>query len=81
MRGQTVIVRADGGTPLVRKIWQVDDQAVYITDDATLAKLAQGQDAPFPIGFPPEDVFEYEPEAAARIGRPDWSWSTLSRWG
>ncbi len=80
MRGERVIVRADGGVPLVRRVWGTDERAVYITDDTTLAKLQAGANAPFPIGFPREDVFRFEGEAAARIGRPGWEWSSLSRY-
>ncbi|MDE3113826.1 MAG: hypothetical protein KGK34_12870 [Chloroflexota bacterium] len=80
MRGDTVIVRADEGVPLVRRVWGADEQAVYVTDDATLAKLSAGADGPFPIGFPREDVFRYDAEVAERIGRRGWEWSSLSRY-
>ena len=80
MKGDQVIVRAFGDVPLVRRVWQADAHAVYITDDMTLAKLEKGEDAPFPIGFPREDVFAYESDAAARIGRAGWDWSSLSRY-
>ncbi len=80
MKGDRVIVRADGDVPLVRRVWGADDRAVYVTDEATLAKLAAGAEGPLAIGFPREDVFRYEPEAAARIGRGPWEWSSLSRY-
>jgi hypothetical protein len=78
VKGDQVIVRADGGVPLVRWVWGVDEKAVYITDEANLARLDRGVEAAYPIGFPREDVFQYEPELAARIGQPGWSWSLLS---
>jgi hypothetical protein len=80
MKGDRVIVRAYGDVALVRRVWEADDRAVYVTDDATLAKLQAGLDAPFAIGFPREDVFRYEPKAASRIGRRGWEWASLSRY-
>jgi hypothetical protein len=80
MKGDRVIVRAYGDVPLVRRVWGADENAVYVTDEATMAKLSRGADGPFPIGFPREDVFHYEPEVAARIGRGLWDWSSLSRY-
>lgn len=78
--GDRVIVRADGGIPLVRRVWQANERTVYVTDDATFTKLQAGQDAPLAIGFPREDVFGYEPEVAARIGRGRFDWASLSRY-
>lgn len=79
MRGQKVVVRADGGIALVRRVWETDQNAVYVTDDAIFACLERGEEAPFPIGFPKTDVFRYEPGVERRIGSPDWKWSSLSR--
>lgn len=52
---------------------------VYITNDEQLERLAHGQPAIMPIGFPTEDVFAYDPGLAATIdsvyesGRLDWT--------
>jgi hypothetical protein len=75
-----VIVRADGNVALVRRVWQADARMVYVTDEPTIRKLEAGEDGPLAIGFPREDVFRYDPEAERRIGRPGWSWSSLSRY-
>jgi hypothetical protein len=77
---ERVIVRADGNIPLVRRVWQADARMVYVTDDANIRNLDAGQDGPLAIGFPREDVFRYDVEAERRIGRPEWNWSSLSRY-
>lgn len=84
MRGELVIVRSYGGRPLLRRVWDVGRNVVYITNDEQLGRLTQGLPASMPIGFPMEDVFAYDPEIAACIeslyqtGRLDWS--SLKRW-
>ncbi len=80
MKGDRVIVRAFGDEALVRRVWQVNGQAVYVTDDLNFRRLEAGADAPFAIGFPREDVFRYDAGAAARIGNSDWDWTYLSRY-
>ncbi|MCH7922482.1 MAG: hypothetical protein IH975_05550 [Nitrospinae bacterium] len=79
MQGKRVIVRDFIGRPLERIIWEVAKGAVFITNDEQFKKLIKGaEDALLPIGFPPEDVFEYDPpwmealqESAGE--EPDWS--------
>jgi hypothetical protein len=56
-RGDTVIVRAFGGKALKRRVWDVDDGLVYITNDEEFEKLVAGKPAVEPIGFPTEDIF------------------------
>ena len=77
---ERVIVRADGGVALVRRVWLADERAIYVTDDETIRRLEAGEDGPLAIGFPRDDVFRYDPEAEGRIGRPGWRWSSLSRY-
>lgn len=73
MRGEFVIVRAFGGKPLVRRLWDVGKHVVYITNNSD-----------GPVGFPIEDVFKYdqelieEMEALYRSGK--WDWSKLTHW-
>ena len=63
MRGKQVIVRDFRKRALVRRIWDADKGAVYITDDEGLEKLGNGDPgAPWPIGFPRGDVFAYDHE-------------------
>jgi hypothetical protein len=57
MRGDTVIVRAFGGKALKRRVWDVGDAVVYITNDEQFERLVAGKLAVEPIGFPKEDVF------------------------
>jgi hypothetical protein len=72
MRGETVIVRAFGDRPLKRKVWEVGDAVVYVTNDEEFDKLSAGIAAQEPIGFPKEDVFR-DTESESFNDSVDWS--------
>lgn len=57
MRGETVIVRAFKGVPLARRVWDIGERVVYITNEEGLT----------PIGFPKEDVFIYDESLYKRL--------------
>lgn len=67
MRGELVIVRAFGNQPLLRRLWEIDNYAAYITDDKQYQLLCNGNNALEPIGFPIEDVYKYDPEIANNL--------------
>lgn len=72
MRGETVIVRAFGGRPLIKKIWSVGARVVYLLDETDLEKMLAGGGGVQPIGFPKEDVFRYDPETAGALSEAIW---------
>jgi hypothetical protein len=82
MKGDLVIVRAFGGLPLIRRIWEEDERGVYITDDVQLKRLLAGGYAIQPVGFPKEDVFRFDPELAAEMDHLNkegkWDWDKLT---
>src|SRR5712691_5282736 len=41
----------------VRRLWDFDEDAVYVTDESGYQKLSLGQKV-VPVGFPRQDVFE-----------------------
>ena len=57
MRGDVVLVRTFGGKAVKRRVWDVGDSVVYVTDDEQFKRLTLGERAVAPIGFPKEDVF------------------------
>jgi hypothetical protein len=59
MRGKTVIIKAFGGDLLVRKVWSVGQNVIYVTDEKNYTLLTNNKDAATPIGVPKDDVFEY----------------------
>ena len=69
MRGDLVIVRAFGSRPLARRLWGVQGGGAYVCGEDQFNLLAAGREAPPPIGFPREDVFEYEPQALLNLER------------
>lgn len=82
MRGDFVIVRSFGGIPLIRRLWDEGDHAVFITNDEQFQLLTKGENAIEPIGFPREDVFKYDPELASLMDRlvksGKWDWNKLA---
>ena len=84
MKGDTVIVRTYGGRPLVRRIWDVDEHAVYITNDEQFHLLIKGTGGLEPLGFPNEDVFEYSPDLVKNMDKlyesGKWKWDNLVLW-
>ena len=53
----------------MRRLWDFDENAVYVTDESGYQKLSLGQKV-VPVGFPRQDVFEYDEEAVAMA---DWA--------
>ena len=72
MKGDMVIVRAFRGVPLVRRVWEEDENGIYITDEVHFNRLMAGEDTVQPIGFPREDVFKYDPEITVETDNLDW---------
>ena len=75
MRGSLVIARDYKSQPLVRRVWESGRKVVYLCEETQFQRLSTGMDGLKPIGFPAEDVFDYDPSAeeAMRIGTLDWS--------
>lgn len=72
MRGDIVIVRAFGGKALKRRVWDVGDTVVYITNDEQFERLVAGKHALEPVGFPKEDVFR-DTENGSSDDAVDWA--------
>lgn len=79
MRGDIVIVRAYGGIPLIRRVWEEGEASIQITNDENMDLLLAGKTAVEPIGFPKEDVFQFNPEVAKKINSfpAGWDWDEL----
>lgn len=67
MQGKVVIVRAFGDELLVRKVWSVGQNLIYVTDEKNYDLLINGKEGVTPIGVPREDIFEYD-ETAKKQG-------------
>lgn len=61
-RGDTIVVRSYGNKPLIRRVWQVTDRAVYIHSEENYQKHIQGIAVVGPVGFPRDDAYVYEPD-------------------
>ena len=77
MRGEVVIVRTFGGKPAQRRVWDVGDTVVYLTNEDQFALLIAGKPALEPIGFPKEDVFCLP---ANKSTRKPFRWAQLIPW-
>jgi len=67
MRGDLLIVRCFGGVFRVVRFWSESPNAIFITSDEGLERLQRDDSTIFPIGFPKEDVFKYNPKLAKTI--------------
>lgn len=78
MRGNIVIVRSFGGEALVRRVWGIGKNVVYLIHEIEYQRFLADEEAASPIGFPVNDVFEYEPDAAERaeVGK-ELNWKVL----
>jgi hypothetical protein len=68
-----VIIRAYGGKPLIRRIWNFDAKAVYVINDSMQGIVS--------LGFPREDVFKYDPKVVSSMDQlykaGKWDWNKL----
>jgi len=83
MKGDCVIVRAYGGEPLARRVWNEDSHVVQITNDEQFKLLTEGKEVLEPIRFPRSDVFKYHFELAVSMDQlyrdGKWDWNKLVR--
>ena len=77
MRGDIVLVRTFSGKPLKRRVWDVGESVVFVTDDEQFERLVAGKKAIEPLGFPKEDVFR---STANESGNGSVDWSLLVPW-
>jgi hypothetical protein len=79
IRGDIVIVQEQGGSPLVRRVWDANDQAVFVCSEERYNDLLNEKDNRYPMGFPREYVFEYDESVLGTLGS---LWQvTPSVWG
>ena len=78
MKNELVIVRAFGGTPLVRRVWDFDTNAVYVSN------VLRENPMVISLGLPLEDVFNYDSKLAESMDRlyemGKWDWGKLTKW-
>lgn len=60
MKGDKVIVRTYGDNPLIRRVWDVEGDTVYICSDRNFERLMVNDSSGSYIGFPREDVFVFD---------------------
>lgn len=83
MRGELVVVRAYGDEPLVRRVWDVNQWAVFICTEENYQNLLSNREALNPVGFPKEDVFQYDDAARdwlERLENDRSLWEHLTVW-
>ncbi len=78
MRGDLVIVKTHKERPVLLKVWEVTEQAVFVCCEETFQKLSLGVDGIWTIGVRPEEVFQFNSAIADSIRNdgntylPDW---------
>lgn len=76
MKGDKVIVRSFGNKPLVRRVWEVAQDVVFICSEENYIALSSGKAGLLPVGFPKEFVFRYNPKQDAVLNTPN-VWNRL----
>jgi hypothetical protein len=79
MKGSLVIARCYEGLPVVLRVWEMGNRVIYLSEDSQFQKLMAGMEALPPIGFPPDDVFAYDPKLSGRMSGHSIDWSKLPR--
>jgi len=84
MRGQYVLLRAFRNKPIVRRIWDADDDTVYICNEENFARLSAGLAGHWPVAFPRSDAFAHDALPAELVKRgqpvPNEVWEDLPPW-
>lgn len=66
VQGEMVIVRTFGGEPKILRVWEASPKKVYACSEKTFQELIEGF-KPMLIGFPRDDVFEYDSALASEL--------------
>ena len=77
MKGSLVIARCYEGLPAVLRIWDLGRKVIYLSEESQFQRLMSGMEAMLPIGFPPEDVFAYDPSFAENVSTRSVDWNLL----
>jgi hypothetical protein len=76
MKGDKVIVRSYGNKALVRLVWEVTPDTVFICSEENYRALTDGKIGLWPVGFSKEDVFQYSIKAETLLASPT-AWKEL----
>lgn len=84
MKGEFVIVQEFGGRPLIRRVWDATSEAVFVCSEERFNALSSGENTQYPIGFPRENVYEYDASKAVMLGSL-WQvdpgiWQSMTPW-
>jgi hypothetical protein len=79
MRGNLVIARCYKDIPAVLRVWESNGKMIYLSEESQFQRLSNGLDALRPVGFPPEDVFAYDPRLAKKIAKGSLDWSSMQK--
>jgi hypothetical protein len=60
MRGQYVVCKDFRFEPLLRRVWLITPEKIFIHDDENYDRHLRGLPCLEPVGFPVEDVYAYE---------------------
>jgi hypothetical protein len=79
VRGTLVIARCYKGRAAVLRVWESGSKVIYLSEESQFQRLSNGVEALRPVGFPPEDVFAYDPALAEKIAKHSLDWSSLRK--
>lgn len=80
MKGDLVIARCYGHEPIIRRVWDSTPDVVYICTEERYQLLNEGVANIYPVGFPRQDVFEYEESVLRELATDPSAWNRLNKW-
>lgn len=79
-RGTWVIVRCFGDTARRVRVWEENEDTVWVQSDEMYKRRSEGFQALWPVGFRHNAVFQDDPEFFAEYEPCDAFWSHLKPW-
>lgn len=84
MKGNTVVVRAFAGEPLVRRVWEATPEVVAVCREETYRALVKGEAGARVSYFDRADVFVFDAGLIETLGQ-NWyqepsGWDRLTPW-
>jgi hypothetical protein len=77
--GTTVIVRTYGGAPRIARVISVTPDAAFVCAPEYFDAIASGEHEPPMVGFPLNDVFEFDEALVDRIKSDRAQWRAAKR--
>ncbi len=77
-KGSKIVARDCDDKALIRLLWDIGEQCVYVCSSEQFKNLLNGDLSAPAIGFPIDDVYEYDESIEAKINSNLFDWNSLN---